>query len=121
MKRILVVDDDEDVIFLLKSALKREGYEVFEAMSGEECLSRIDEYNPDIIFLDIMMPGLDGWETCKKIKKTRNNLPVCMLSVRREEEDIRRSLEYARADCHMSKPLDVDKLMAKIGEFSSKN
>jgi DNA-binding response OmpR family regulator len=115
----MVVDDDEDVLFLLRIGLEREGFEVLEVRSGEECLSRVDEFKPDLILLDIMMSGLDGWETCRRIKARRDALPVCMLSVRRDDEDISRSLEYAHADGHMNKPVDFNEVMTKIGEFKN--
>jgi DNA-binding response OmpR family regulator len=107
--KIMVVDDEADIVFILRCMLRRQGYEVIEAFSGEECLERIEEEKPDLVIMDIMMPGLDGWEVCKKIKENYNTsaIPVSMLSVKKSSEDRKKSLEYAHADEHLVKPIEL--------------
>jgi CheY-like chemotaxis protein len=115
-KKIMIVDDNEDIIYLLKSMLEMDGYEVVGATSGEECLRRIGVEKPDLILLDIMMPGMDGWEVCREIKggESYPHVPVSMLSVRKDPEDVSKSLQYAGADAHLSKPVNLDELKKTV-------
>jgi CheY-like chemotaxis protein len=108
-KKIMVVDDNEEVITMVKTALEREGYRVIGVKNGDECLERVNEEKPDLILMDIMMPGVDGWEVCKKIKESELiiSVPISMLTVKRADEDIQKSLEYAHADGHLIKPFSV--------------
>jgi DNA-binding response OmpR family regulator len=113
MTRILVVDDDPDVVYVIKSILTREGFEVVEAASGEECLEKIKETSPSMVLLDVMMPGIDGWETCRKIKSIES-VPVIIISVRSTYMDKKKSLEYAHADGHIPKPINFQTLLSEI-------
>lgn len=115
-KKIMVVDDNEDIIYMLRIVLERDGYKVVGATSGEECLQRITNERPDLILLDIMMPGMDGWEVCKEIKHSGDYppIPVSMLSVRKDSDDILKSLQYAGADAHLSKPVNFDELKKTV-------
>lgn len=122
-KKILIVDDEDDILFILKSVLTKKGYHVKEAYSGEECLSIIEKDRPDLIIMDIMMPGLDGWETARKIK-TRpetSQIPISMLSVKSDPEDKHKSFNYSMADEHLSKPVDFDLLLDAADNLLSKN
>ncbi len=116
MPKIMLVDDDESIRFMLRIVLEREGYNVVEAESGEECLERIDALRPDLILLDITMAGIDGWEVCRQIKNRTPaaSIPVSMLSARQSKEDIKRSLEYAHADAHIRKPINKKELLDTI-------
>jgi CheY-like chemotaxis protein len=110
MGKILVVDNDLDIPFILRTFLAKHGYTVNQANSGEECLEVLKKEWPDLIFMDIMMPGLDGWETARKIKtdpKTKH-IPISMLSVKCELEDKVKSRDYSLADEHLCKPVDFD-------------
>jgi CheY-like chemotaxis protein len=112
-KMILVVDDEDDILFILRSVLSKKGYIVKEAYSGEECLKILEDEKPDLIFMDIMMPGINGWEAARKIKtdpKTKH-IPISMLSVKSDPEDKLRSMEYSYADEHLSKPVDFEILL----------
>ena len=88
MPIINVVDDDESARFMLRLILEREGYDVVEAESGEECLEKFDHLKPDLILLDINMTGIDGWEVCRQIKERMPNIlmPISMLSGMKTEE-----------------------------------
>ena len=116
MPKIMLVDDDENIRFLLGIVLEREGYSVVEAGSGEECLEKFDALRPDLILLDINMTGIDGWEVCRQIKDRMPAIPVpiSMLSARNGDEDTKRSLEYAHADAHIKKPIDKNELLDTV-------
>jgi len=117
MTKILIVDDDPDVHFILKSALKKEGYDVVEMSSGDECLTKIDEVDPDLVLLDIRMPDINGWEVCKKIKESNLGVPISMISIRRSADSVKKSLDYAHADRHLTKPLDMKEVLNTIKEL----
>jgi CheY-like chemotaxis protein len=122
-KLILIVDDEDDILFILKNVLTKKGYLVHEAYSGEECLNILKKERPDLIFMDIMMPGIDGWEAARKIKtnpKTRD-IPISMLSVKSDPEDQEKSRVYSQADEHLSKPVDFDALLQTAENLLSKN
>ncbi len=115
MPIIMLVDDDEGIRFILRIILEKEGYNVVEAESGEECLKKFDYVRPDLIFLDITMPGINGWEVCRQIKeRMTNTIPISMLSAKKTEEDIKKSLEYAHADAHIKKPIDKNELLDTV-------
>lgn len=115
MRRVLVVDDDPDVLYMVGVFLKEEGYDVITASDGSECLKMLEEMRPDLILLDVMMPGLDGWEACAEIKKKQNakDIPVVMLTVKTAQEDMSRSFEH-NADAHIGKPIIKEKLIETV-------
>jgi CheY-like chemotaxis protein len=122
-KMILIVDDEDDILFILKNVLSKKGYSVREAYSGEECLEIVKKEKPDLIFMDIMMPGIDGWEAARKIKtnpKTKN-IPISMLSVKCDPEDIEKSREYAGVEKHLCKPLDFNLVLSTVESLLSEN
>ena len=116
MKKILVIDDEPDIVFLIKLILEKEGYKVIEANSGSEGLKLAKKEKPDLILLDVMMPDMLGWEVSKKIKadKELSKIPVAMLTVKSAAEDKLKSLEEARADWHIAKPIDREKLLSTV-------
>jgi CheY-like chemotaxis protein len=116
MPTIMLVDDDENIRFILRIMLEKEGYNVVEAESGEECLKKFDSVRPDLILLDITMTGIDGWEVCRQVKERMINIsiPISMLSARKTEEDIKKSLEYAHADAHIKKPINKNELLDMV-------
>jgi DNA-binding response OmpR family regulator len=119
--KIMAVDDDPDVIFILVYTLTRDGFEVVGVTDSKQCLPTVKTEMPDLIFLDAMMPYLDGWEICKKLKENpkTSDIFVSMLTVRREEEDIRKSLEYAKANRHLCKPINLSEIREVIEEVGS--
>jgi len=114
MTRIMVVDDESDIRFVIGKMLEKEGFEVVHAESGEEALELISSSKPDLVLLDIMMPGLDGWETCRKIKSRHGDLPVVMLTAKTDDVDKIRALEECRADWHISKPIDRGRFIKTV-------
>jgi CheY-like chemotaxis protein len=115
--KILIVDDDPDFIFILDRVLGSAGYDVISAGSGTECLEKVQSENPDLVILDIMMPDMNGWDVCKKIKETLPDLPVSMCSILKEPRDIEKSLKHAGADEHITKPLIFDKFLETVNSF----
>jgi len=116
--KILLVDDEPEMRFITRKMLEKAGHTVVEACSGEECLARLEEELPDLILLDVMMPGDDGWEVCRKIKsqdRTRG-IPVVMFTVRTEEEDMLESTSSG-ADAHINKPFERDELLGIISRI----
>lgn len=114
--KIMVVDDEPDIRYLLREMLEREGYEVIEAGDGRECLEKLKKERPDLILLDVMLPGMLGWEVSRRIKEEEatRSIPVAMLTVRTAEEDKVKSLEESLADWHISKPMDRKKLIETV-------
>ncbi|MBU0567668.1 response regulator [bacterium] len=114
-KKILVVDDNVDMVDLLKSILEMEGYDVIEAFDGQEALDKSKQQQPDFILLDIMMPIMDGWETCRRLKGCRktSQIPVTILTARVNPED-REKASRLGADDYLTKPFDPDELLNRI-------
>ena len=113
--RVLVVDDEADIRELVRLNLAREGYEVFDCETGEQALSQSRTKNPDLIVLDLMRPGMDGLEVCKKLKadpKTRQ-IPIVMLTAKGEESDVVAGLEVG-ADDYVTKPFSGKVLVARV-------
>jgi two-component system KDP operon response regulator KdpE len=110
--RILVVDDEPQIRRVLKSALAAQGYEAFDARSGEDALAVIRERRFDLVLLDVNMPGMDGLEACRQIRPT-SDVAIIMLTVRDTEQDKVAALD-AGADDYVTKPFSTPELMARI-------
>ena len=111
-KKILVVDDEKSIVDILKLNLQNEGYTVYEAYDGEEAVLKAGSVEPDLILLDVMLPKLDGFSVCKKIRET-STVPILMITAREEEVDKVLGLELG-ADDYVTKPFSVRELMARI-------
>ncbi len=111
-KKILIVDDERPIVDILRINLQKENYTVFEAYDGEEAISKAQAINPDLILLDVMLPKLDGFSVCKKIRE-KSSVPILMLTAREEEVDKVLGLELG-ADDYVTKPFSVRELMARI-------
>ena len=96
-RKILIVDDEKNIVDIIAFNLKKEGYTVITAADGEEGVQKAMEENPDLILLDIMMPKMDGYEVCKKIREKKNT-PIIMLTARAEELDKVLGLELGAKD-----------------------
>ena len=110
--KILIVDDDENISELISLYLEKECFDTETAANGEEALKLIDVYNPDLILLDLMLPGIDGYEVCQRIRKTRDT-PIIMLSAKSEVFDKVLGLKIG-ADDYLSKPFDSNELVARV-------
>lgn len=119
MKRILVVEDNAELAKLLELILRRAGYDVTIAEDGVEALDRFRETPPDLVLLDIMLPRLDGYEVCLRIRQQfQSNVPVIMLSSLDSPLDMERSREVGATD-HIAKPFDKDHLLEVISNYSA--
>jgi two-component system phosphate regulon response regulator PhoB len=114
-QRILVVDDEDDLLELLRYNLSREGYQVTCVATGEDALRSVRRQPPDLIVLDVMLPGIDGLEVCRRLKsesKTRE-IPIVMLTAKSEESDIVAGLEHG-SDDYIAKPFSPRVLVARV-------
>jgi len=114
-KKILVVEDEEDILALLHFNLIKAGYLVDCASQGEEALMLVRAKKPDLILLDLMLPGIDGLEICRRLRGDNRSkeIPVIMLTARGEEEDVVRGLEMG-ADDYITKPFSIKVLLARV-------
>lgn len=112
-KKVLVVDDEPNIVDILRFNLQREGYEVLAAYDGPDGLRQAQTLSPDIILLDVMLPGMDGFQVCEELRKTDQLTPVIMLTAREEERDRVMGLELG-ADDYVVKPFSVRELMARV-------
>jgi two-component system KDP operon response regulator KdpE len=112
-KKILVVDDDPVFGRLAERVLSQKGYEVLNANNGEEGLRLLFDHRPDVVLLDVVMPGMDGWQTCKRIRDI-SDIPIIMLTAHEKaEEDIVRGLDCG-ADEYLAKPVGGEELVARV-------
>ena len=114
-KRILIVDDDVTLLEVLQITLGKVGYTISVATEGEEGLRLAYTGHPDLVVLDVMMPTLDGWEACRRLRQM-SDVPIIMLAARSSETDIIRGLGLG-ADYYLPKPFDVNELKARIETF----
>jgi two-component system alkaline phosphatase synthesis response regulator PhoP len=121
-KRILVVDDEEDILELVRYNLSREGYKILCASSGEEGLKIARAEKPDLIVLDLMLPGVDGLDVTRQLKgdDATRKIPIIMLTAKGEESDIIKGLELG-ADDYITKPFSPRVLVARIKAVLRRN
>ncbi len=112
MQRIGIIEDEENISDMIKYNLEKEGYEVFTAYDGEAGLKLIEEGNLDLVLLDIMLPGIDGIDICKKVRQTLD-VPIIILSAKADEVDKVIALELG-ADDYVTKPFSMREVMARI-------
>ncbi|WP_161878294.1 response regulator YycF [Alkalibacterium sp. MB6] len=112
MKKILVVDDEKPISDIVKFNLEKEGFEVVTAYDGEEALQKVEEENPDLIVLDLMLPKMDGLEVCREVRKTRDT-PIIMVTAKDQEIDKVLGLELG-ADDYVTKPFSNRELVARV-------
>jgi CheY-like chemotaxis protein len=118
--RVLIVDDDPVIRQLVVVNLELEGFEVYTAVDGADCLERIHEVDPAVITLDIMMPRVDGWEVASRLRDdpTTAHIKVIMLTARAQEADLRRGAR-AGVDFYLTKPFDPDELIGVVARLAS--
>lgn len=112
-QKILIIEDERDMVEGLKFNLEARDYGVIYALDGEKGLEKAAEENPDLVLLDLMLPGLNGYEICKRLKDTRPDLPIVMLTAKSQEADIITGLDLG-ADDYITKPFSVLELLARI-------
>jgi CheY-like chemotaxis protein len=116
-KKILCVDDDSGILKVIETALQAEGFEVYTAKDGYEMFNKLSTMIPDLILLDVLMPGMDGFEVCQRLKEDKDteNIPVIMFSVRVDIKDVEKSLQVG-ATRHIGKPIEMANLIQQIKE-----
>ena len=117
-KKILIVDDEPDLLEMVQISLETEGYECIVAYDGFRALDRARREKPDLIILDVMLPGLNGYKICRLLKfdEQYKHIPIIMLTAEAQEKD-RLIGEETGADFYMTKPFAADKLIAKVAEL----
>ena len=111
-RRILIVDDEKNIVDILKYNLHRESYDTLEAYDGEQAIEIAQKEKPDLIILDVMLPKIDGFTVCRKLRETMQT-PILMLTAREEEVDKVLGLELG-ADDYITKPFSPRELMARV-------
>jgi CheY-like chemotaxis protein len=113
--RVLVVDDDAVIRQLICVNLELEGFEVHEAVDGQDCLDKVVDIAPDVVTLDVMMPRLDGWETAARLRVLPETagIKVVLLSARAQDSDIKRG-DAIGVDAYVTKPFDPDDLVSTV-------
>ena len=113
--KILIVDDEKDIVDLVAYNLEKEGYETLKALDGEKALQLVRTKTPDLVVLDLMLPGIQGLEVCKRIRKVPETaaIPIIMLTAKGEEIDKVLGLEIG-ADDYITKPFSVKELLARV-------
>ncbi|MGM9612790.1 MAG: response regulator transcription factor [Butyricicoccus sp.] len=112
-KKILIVEDDDNIRELLRLYLEREGYEITEAENGAVGLSEWKAENPDMMLLDVMMPVMDGWQVCKEVRASGSAMPIIMITAKGETMDKVSGLELG-ADDYIVKPLEMREVVARV-------
>lgn len=113
---ILLIDDEEDILYLVGRMLEKEGFEVERVQTGAEGIKKAKEHKPDLILLDIMLPDISGWELSKELKedKETKGIPIVMLTIRTSEPSVEKSFVYSHCEAHIGKPFKREKLINTI-------
>ena len=111
-EKILVIDDEEPTVQLIAMLLERRGFEVIKAYRAEEGLRKAYRHQPELVLLDIMMPDMDGWDVCKRLREM-SDVPIIFLTARSDVKDVVKGLEMG-ADDYVVKPYDNDELVARV-------
>lgn len=114
-KKILIVDDQFGIRILLTEILQKDGYTLFQASNGIQALSIVEEHEPDLVLLDMKIPGMDGLEILRRIKEIRPSTEVMMMTAYGELNMINEAIRLG-AEKHFSKPFDIDELRKEIRE-----
>jgi DNA-binding response OmpR family regulator len=113
MTKILIVDDEPNILLSLEFLFKKEGYQVFIARDGEEAMGIIEEREPKLVILDIMMPKVDGYEVCRHLKKNHHDVKVVFLTAKSKHQDIQKGMDLG-ADLYLTKPFSTKELVNKV-------
>jgi DNA-binding response OmpR family regulator len=111
--KIVVVEDEPSLVFTLQDTLESEGYQVFVAEDGQTAIEIVKEQNPDLMLLDLMLPGMSGYDVCRKVRELQYTFPIIILTARDQEIDKVTGLNIG-ADDYMTKPFGVKELLARI-------
>ncbi len=120
--KILIIEDDSSAARLIGYAFEHEGHEVLSASNGLQGMVMVREKRPDVIILDVMLPGLDGFEVCNRLKSDERtaHIPIVMLSAKGQDVDVETGKKVG-ADEYIVKPIDPDELLSRIEKFITKS
>ncbi|NOZ59496.1 MAG: response regulator [Euryarchaeota archaeon] len=114
MAKILFVDDEPDIGLLVTKILEEEGHEIRWVFSARECFRLLREYRPDLVIMDIFMPGTNGIEATRRIKRSHPELPVLMFSIMYGASDIEEAMRISGADDFLGKPFEREELLERV-------
>jgi DNA-binding response OmpR family regulator len=119
-KKIMVVDDEPDILFTVGQMLEVNGYEVIKAEDGKECLDKLNQIIPDLVLLDIMMPEMSGWDVAAKIKEKPewSNIPIVFLTAKGDTMSV--GIGGLAAEDYITKPFDIEDLKARVQKILNK-
>lgn len=120
-KTVLVVDDELHIRELIRDNLEAEGYNIIIATDGLEAIDLLEETDPVLVILDIMMPEMDGWEVCKNIKDRDKKIKIIMLTAKSGNRDRMIGEKILKADKYITKPFDIEKLIGEVHELIKTN
>src|SRR5215831_9889896 len=112
-KRVLIVEDDTSVARVIRDNLRFEGFDVQEAIDGREAVVQVERFRPDLVLLDLMLPGLDGFEVCRRLNESPDRTPIIIITARNQQADKVQGLELG-ADDYVTKPFSLDELLARV-------
>ena len=117
-KKVLIVDDEDNIVTALEFLLQKSGYEVTVARNGDEALQRVQSYAPDLVLLDVMMPRISGYEVCRRMRERPDwkHIKIIMLSAKGREAEVSKGVSLG-ADLYVTKPFSNNELVGKIGEL----
>ena len=117
-KKILVVDDEPNIVEVITSRLKANNYEVIAAFDGEEAVELTEKEKPDLIILDLMLPKMDGYQVCNQLKTNQGlkDIPIIMLTSRGKADEIKKGIDKG-ADAYLTKPFNWEKLAGIMSGF----
>jgi DNA-binding response OmpR family regulator len=118
MARILFVDDEPDIGVLVTKILEEDGHEILWVSSARECFCALEEYEPDLVIMDIFMPGTNGIEAAKEIKKLHPEIPVLMFSIMYVAQEIEEAMRISGADDFLGKPFERAELLERIDRLT---
>jgi len=119
-KKVLIVDDERNIVTALEFLLQKNGYEVRVAATGEEALTQLDAFRPDLVLLDVMMPKVSGYEVCQRVRSRPDwkGTKIVMLSAKGREVEVSKGMSLG-ADLYVTKPFSNTELVATIGRLLS--
>ena len=119
-KKVLIVDDEPNIVAALEFLLEKNGYQVQVAANGEEALAQLDDFSPDLVLLDVMVPKMSGYEVCQRMRAQPKwrDIKIVMLSARGREVEVEKGMSLG-ADLYVTKPFSSAELVATIGGLLS--
>ena len=119
-KKVLIVDDEPNIVAALEFLLEKNGYQVQVAANGEEALAQLDDFSPDLVLLDVMVPKMSGYEVCQRMRAQPKwrDIKIVMLSARGREVEVEKGMSLG-ADLYVTKPFSSAELVATIGRLLS--